>query len=324
MTEKIPWKEIKTPDQDYNVRRIDRKTAVEMYWGKDTEGRCLLLVRMRGDLTKQFQKEKITARGVNTDLRLIDSIGTQFFVISLEREIDIDLFLAFCDTMIDIIEPIDDSAVLMSVIFGHLRRWKAFLAGRTLRILSVEEQRGLFCEIRYIQSLIDGILSEKEAVSAWRGPYRQQQDFIYLDRAVEIKSLYGNTRNAIHISSEDQLETTCPNLFLSVYRLTEQSPSDRALSLNGLVRQVYSSLGDDEAVEMFLEKLAVAGYVELKEYNSPALIVTGANVYRVEEDFPRITRSSLPSAILKVSYDLQLHEISKYQCPTDELLEKPA
>lgn len=324
MTKKIPWKEIKTPDQDYNVRKIARETKAEMYWGKDVEGHCLLLIRMWGNLATQFHKEKVTARGISTDLRLIDSIGTQFFVLRLEREIDIDLFFALCDAMIDAVGPIDDPKVLLNIIFGHLRRWKAFLAGRILRILSVEEQRGLFCEIRYIQSLLDGTLSQKESIGAWRGPYRQQQDFIYFDRAVEIKSLYGNTRNAIHISSEDQLETTCPKLFLSVYRLAEQSPSDRALSLNDLVRKVYSSLIDDEAIDMFSEKLAAAGYVELKEYNSPTLIVTGINVYRIEENFPRITRSSLPSAILKVSYDLQLHEISKYQCPANELMEKPA
>ncbi len=324
MTESItPWTEIKTPDQDYNVRKVGHESCMEMFWGKDSNNCCLFLIGLQGDLADQFQNEKVTIHGVSTDLRLLESIGAQFFVLRLERKIDLDLFYALCNTIIEAVASIEDSSILLNVIFKHLKRWKAFLAGRSLRILSVEEQRGLFCEVKFLQELIRLFNNEMAALEAWHGPDRQQQDFLYFDRAVEIKSLYGNTRNAVHISSEDQLETVCPKLFLCVYRLAERSPSDHSISLNDLIRNVYSSLTDDNAIELFSDKLAAVGYAEIREYDNPALTLTGIKVFLVGDEFPRLVRSDLPGAILKVSYDLQLQEIAVHECLAEELWRPP-
>ena len=274
---------------------------------------------MHGNLVEQFHNEVIQVNGISTDLRIIDTFESQYFVLRLERNVDLDLFHALCSTLIDSTASIKDSSVALSVIFSHLKRWKAFLAGRPLRILTPEQQRGLFCEIKYLQKLLTGILGEKPAVESWVGPDRKQQDFLYYDRAIEIKSLFGNTRNTVQISSEDQLETSRPHLFLCVYHLVEQPSSDQAVSLNGLIREVFDSFTDSEVVELFSEKLVAAGYIDIREYDTPAYRVSKIASYYIKDDFPCIIRSSLPSAILKVSYDLKLPEISKYECELDKV-----
>ncbi len=315
----LPWDLIDTPDQDYNTRDVDTDAEHEIYWAKDNESSCLLLIRVRGNLTEQFQKESITIQGISTDLRFNKPIDKKFFVLRLERKIDLDIFHALCISIIDAIIEIEDSSILLSVIFRHLRRWKAFLAGRNLRILSIEEQRGLFCEIKFLQKLLTNVLSERDAVKAWCGPQGGQQDFVYFDRAVEIKSLFGNPRNTVYITSEDQLESTCPNLYLYLYRISEIQKSENAISLNEVIEQVYLSLNDDKTIEMFSEKLAAAGYVRMNQYNTPALIVTGADAYCVEGDFPRLIRSLLPNSIVNVSYKLLLHEIARFKIDTEKL-----
>src|SRR5882757_2561357 len=114
--------------------------------------------------------------------------------------------------------PVTDPAVAMSVSLAHLHRWKAFLSGKRTGILSVEEVRGLFAELQFLRDLYQSRLPHPEAIDAWCGADRVQQDFIFRDNAVEVKSLSGKERSAVRISSEDQLETLSSRLFLEVYR----------------------------------------------------------------------------------------------------------
>ena len=65
-------------------------------------------------------------------------------------------------------------------------------------------------------SLYQNHLDEKAAMEAWCGPDGAHQDFIFGNTAVEVKSLSGRERSTVRISSEDQLESLCDDLFLVV------------------------------------------------------------------------------------------------------------
>jgi len=323
MSRATPWDDIGNPDADYNVRRVAGAGRIPVFWGKDIGGGCLLVVELEGDHGAQFRKDGTSVYGIGVDLRQSDEPHQQRLILALEKHVDRDLFLGLCETLIASLAPVTDSATALAVALTHIRRWKAFLAGRKTRMLSPEEVRGLFAELQFLRSLYEQRLPQPAALDAWCGADGIHQDFIFGDTAVEVKSLSGRERNAVRISSEDQLEGLANNLFLMVYRLSEMPESDRALSLNDLIRGIEQELSDAEALEQFSRKVAAYGYAPLADYDAPRFLVSSAQAYRVADGFPRLIRSLVPQGIARLSYDIKLEAIRPFECDHAQILGRP-
>lgn len=323
MSRSVPWDAIPTPVADLSVLRVAGTTGVAIFWGRDAGAQCLLIIELDGDHTAQFRRDVVPLHGISIDLRNGDGAGKQRFVLTLARHIDSDLFLGLCETLIGSLRDVSDSATALAVALAHLRRWKAFLAGRNARLLSPEEIRGLFGELHVLRLLYQDTLAQAAAVDAWCGPEDSHQDFIFGNRAVEVKSLSGRERSTVRISSEDQLESLVDELFLLTQRLRDIPDAQHALSLNGIVALIEHELTDAEAIEQFADKLAGVGYTPLAEYDAPSFVVGALQVYRVTDKFPRLIRSALPSGITKVSYDIMLEAIAPFSCDDTELFRRP-
>ncbi len=323
MTESVPWDSIPTPGADFTVVRVAGTTGVPIYWGRDAAAQCLLIVELEGDFTAQLRRDTVSLHGIGIDLRNGDAIGRQRLVLTLARHIDRDLFLSLCETLIGSMKDVTDPATALAVALAHLKRWKAFLAGRNARLLSPEEIRGLFGELHVLRMLYQDTLPQATAVDAWCGPDDSHQDFIFGNRAIEVKSLSGRERSAIRISSEDQLESLVDELFLLTQRLSEMPGAEQALSLNGIVALIEGELMDASAIEQFTDKLAGMSYAPLSEYDAPRFVVGGLQGYRVTDEFPRLMRSELPPGITKVSYDIMLEAIVPFSCNDIELFRRP-
>lgn len=318
MSESSPWDDIAVPSADFNnVRQVPGQTAVPCYWGRDTTGACLFIVELYGDHTDQFRKNVATAHGIDVDLRGGDP-GRQRLVLTLEKQVDRDLFEGLCCALASALERATDSASSLAVTLAHIRRWKTFLSGRSQH-LSAEEVRGLFAELTFLLELIQQQPSSSVAVEAWLGPEKSHQDFIFGNTAVEIKSLSGTERSAVRISSEDQLEALNDELFLRIYRLSSLPDAAGALSLNEIIAAVQTRLDEAEAVEAFDRKLVAHGYVPLLHYDGPRFVVSDVHSYRVVEGFPRMRRSQLPTGIDRVAYDIRLKTIASYECDGAEV-----
>ena len=318
-TSKAPWDEMKTPDSDYTVRYVTALGDVTLCWGKDVQGQCLFIVQLEGDHTSQFRKNATSVNGIKVDLRQLPEPGKQGLILTLEKHVDRDLFHGLCQTLIGNLDSVSDPATALGVALNHIKRWKAFLAGKRTRVLSAEEVRGLFAELSFLRLLKEKHLTDAQAVGAWCGPDRIHQDFIFGDTAVEVKSISGRDRSIVRVSSEDQLETVSERLFLKVYRLTDAPDGTAAQSLNELVSGIGSELSDAAAIEDYWRKLATYGYVEMREYDSPKFLVNGSNDYRVTDDFPRLARSELPDGVVDVKYNLQLEKIAAFECKQNEI-----
>lgn len=316
-----PWDEIQLPDAEYNVRLITGSGVIPLYWGKDTAGHCLFIVELQGDHTEQFRNDSTSVHGISLDLRGFDVSARQGLVLKLEKHVDKDLFLSLCETLVNSLQPVTDSGTALAVTLTHINRWKLFMSGRKSRVLSTEEIRGLFAELQFLRFLYQGRLSEKAAVDAWVGPEGSHQDFIFGNTAVEIKSVSGKERSTVRISSEDQLETVCDNLFLVIFRLSAMPESAQSMSLNTLVRLVEQELNDTTVVEELLRRLAAYGYVDIADYDTPEFVTTTQHAYSVEEDFPRLIRSHIPEGIVKVAYDIELEKIATFKCDIERLVE---
>jgi len=323
MTKSAPWDNIKKPSHGYNVRLVNEPQAIPLYWGKDTEGNCLFIVELQGDHSRRFQKGRIDIQGLEMDLRAWeDKDERQGLVLKLEQHVDRDLFGSLCDTLAVSLQKATDSAAALSLALTHLKRWKAFLAGKKVRLLTAQEIYGLFSELQFLRILYKGHLSEETALEAWCGPDGGHQDFIFENTAIEIKTLSGKERSVVQISSEDQLETLCDHLFLIIFRLSQQPDSDRALSLNDLVQLMQKEIKDPSISEKLFTKLATCGYIKIHDYDEPKLVVAEQMTYRIKEEFPRIIRSNLADGLMQVSYKIKLEAIATFQCEAKQIWEK--
>jgi len=320
MSSALPWDDIGIPGRDYTVRKIAAASATPLFWGRDTSGRCLTIVELEGDFAEEFRRGVVELHGINVDLRDGDAPHQQRLVLTLDRNVDQDLFLGLSQTLINALEPATTSGEALALSLAHIRRWRAFLAGRKSRRLSDEEVRGLWAELQYMRALYAGRLTAPAAVDAWTGADMRQQDFIFDNTAVEVKSLLGRDRNTVRISSEDQLATVVDDLFLVTHRLTEAAEGSGGLSLNALVEVIESELGDADALEEFAQKLADFGYLPIPAYATPEFVVAGRQTYRVEGDFPRLVRAELPEGITRVSYEIELEAMKDFETDDDEVL----
>jgi hypothetical protein len=320
MTRSLPWTGIGVPAADYNVKLVAAALTVPVYWGRDAAGRCLLIIELQGDHADAFRRDFSSVHGIGVDLRNSSPPGQQRLVLTLDQSVDQDLFLGLCDTLIASLTEVKDSAAAVSVTLAHIRRWKAFLAGRKTRQLSPEEVRGLFAELQTMRSLYSTSLTPVAAVDAWGADDETHQDFIFANTAVEVKSLAGRDRSTVRISSEDQLESVLDELYLLVYRLTENPDAAAALSLNQLVTAIEHELADADALEQFSGKLAAFGYAPLADYDRPKFVVTGRQPYRVQGAFPRLVRSQLPGGIARLSYEIEIEAMKGFECTEEDVL----
>lgn len=320
MPESSPWDGIAVPGADFNVRQVAGEMAVPCFWGRDTGGACLFIIELQGDHTAQYRRNIVGVNGIEVDLRAGIS-GQQRLVLTLEKQVDRDLFEGLCRTLASALEHASDSESALAVALAHIRRWKTFLSGRGGQHLSADEVRGLFAELTFLLELMDRLPSTGAAVEAWLGPERSHQDFIFGNTAVEIKSLSGTERSTVHISSEDQLESLNDALFLRIYRLSNLPEARGARSLNDIVSAVQALIANAEVVEDFDRKLVIHGYAPLPEYDEPRFAVSEVRSYRVEQEFPRLIRSKLPVGITKVAYEIRLEAVARHECDGGEVFE---
>jgi hypothetical protein len=316
MTETSPWDDIAVPSSDFNVRQVSNRTPVPCFWGRAVDGSCLFIVELEGNHEDQYLRDRVEVRGIDIDLREGES-NRQRLLLTLDRHVDRDLFEGFCRSLAFALEQASDSASALSVAMTHIKRWKAFLSGGSQR-LSPEEIRGLFAELAFLLELADKGFTEKAAVEAWLGSERSQHDFELSNTSVEIKSLTGDERNSVRISSEDQLESLKERLFLRTYRLSAVSGGPSVRTLNQIVHEAENRFSPD-AIGALDRKLAARGYAPLPDYDEHSFAISEVRTYRVTEAFPRLVRSQLATGITAVSYDIQLEHIDTFQCDADDV-----
>lgn len=314
-----PWDKITIPEQDFNVLRYEEESKLPVFWGKDSQRRCLLIIHLAGSHEEQFTKELVYLKGVSIDLRQTSENTFQQLVLTLQSSNNQDIFYLFCQSVISVIKNTSETTIALTLIFNQAKRWKIFLSGKNANILSQEMARGLFAELIFLEKLLERGYNDKYVIQAWTGPDRIQQDFILGDKAVEIKSYSGREKNSIRISSENQLETTLEKLFLIAFRIISQAGSPNSTSLNELVTRIEQKLTSPEITEDYLRLLNSYGYAPLPEYSNYIFMCDEGRYYEVNSDFPRIIRSKLQDGISNVSYNIELESIENYLVDHDKI-----
>lgn len=214
------------------------------------------------------------------------------------------VFTPFCNEIIDAV--VRQSREPWKAVAAIVRAWQsAWKPSR--QAMDKIVQVGLFGELMVLRSLMIPTLGPA-AVYQWSGPDSERHDFVGDKLHIEVKTTR-KSRQEHEISRLDQLHTPagCQLLFVSV-QLEETIGGSESLA--SLVDAVIDLLrGDVAALDLFMTKITNMGWSdELR--NSGELLrffVRGAEVYAVDDDFPRLPEGfSPPSGVVSVKYVIDL------------------
>ena len=209
----------------------------------------------------------------------------------------------------------------MRVVIARLRRWQELLGRRRDTVLSRQEIIGLVGELFVLRDQVLVRLAPGLAVQSWRGPFSDEQDFVFADRILEVKTQLATADQRFQITSEHQLDTTSGRIALVHQRLGSGAGEASARTLNELVEEISKAIRErsPDALDLLNMALAEAGYTLRSEYDAEAWAPAGIRVYEIRDGFPRLTARDLPKGVSRVQYEVSAASCSAFEQPVEWL-----
>lgn len=299
---KNPWKDL----DNYKMKRVNSHNKLDIYWAKGIQGNYCLLFRVKDEFSKfkNIETKEFQTKSSKDDL-----------IIELIESSNWEIFKIFCDDLILNLEELLDSNRVSQKLYSRIIEWKNLLQGKLKKILSLEEQMGLFAEVLTLKELV---LANDGSVNSWRGPDKDSQDFLCGNCAIEVKSCLSSKRKLVTISSKYQLETEKQNFFMIFYSLTK---TEIGLNLNQLISETLNLIEVESEKTIFLKKLLEIGYsFEETEYFS--FNVDSKSYFDINEKFPKLISASINSKIVEVKYKVDLSLCNEFLINENKILEE--
>lgn len=204
--------------------------------------------------------------------------------------------------------PIEATAI--STLLARIRAWQKFMERGRDGVLSAEAELGLVGELSMLSDLVDAGLPADRALDSWLGPLGGLQDFALGLGAIEVKATVSAAGFPAWITELSQLDDGLVHpLYVAAVRM---AISDVGLTLPQLVaavrNRVAGSLGD---AAVFEARLLHAGYDDRwSDSYYRRFVPAGTRLLRVDEAFPRLIRSTVPVAVRRASYEIDLDQVS--------------
>lgn len=295
------------PNGNGGYLRIDDEHPLEWFIGyENINNKTLLFI-------SDYEPESInSSKSINVKIgqRKDEKWTLSFELIRNEQE---DVFIHLCYDLIESSRSMKNDRNALAFIINRYKQWNRLMEQQLLGLMDESRRKGLIGELLYLKSVIQRNTSYIEAISGWIGPDGSDQDFVYRDGWYEIKTV-GLSAKTVSISSLEQLDAELPGKLI-VYNLDKTAPDDsNGFSLLEKVNEIKAILLDSQqALDSFEAKLFNYGYIDLKEYNEQKYRYGDVNQYRIDIDFPRITKTMLPTQIVAVKYEISLSAIENWK-----------
>ena len=287
---------------------VSKKCPSKLFFGYDGEKKYIYLEFEPAALAS-FKCPKAKGLEINVvDVPEIED-GYKYICITNIDNKD-EVFLAFCNTLYDGLVECSTYFDVAETLTKTIRYYKSYFSNPN-KPLTEEEEQGLYCELIYLEKLI--VNNGQDTIKNWEGPSRNKRDFVFENKSVEIKSTISQIVPSIRISNELQLDSSYPeniNLLLKVFILEKVEDGD---CLTKVAHRVENALTDIELRKSFKQKLLMdkvdlSLYEDINHYS-----IQKEKLYKVDDDFPSITRSKISDQIFKVEYYVSLAKLNDWE-----------
>lgn len=291
---------------DFNAShfiRVGDNGKLCLYVGKDEIGRFSFDFRGQFKVARTNSSEVIAVTHINT--------GNEYLLrFSLENPALLECFCTFCEDLISSTQVICDDQTAYQMIRSRYFSWKQLFRPNHGNLSEIEVM-GLLGELMFFRDNMIPSLGIEAALDSWTGPEKTHKDFSYDNDWYEVKTMsYG--KESVHISSIEQLDSNTTG-HLVIYVLERMSPSFNGIKLNSLVKELITMMTSAHHKETFLAKLSLYGFDFSPDNDNYVYDLKTMTIYKVDDDFPRFTRTIIPNSIIKVQYDILVSDLEDYK-----------
>ena len=242
--------------------------------------------------------EKFAGVHMRTSSKLIDDTDQKLIIIECNRYENREPFARICEDFLSA----ENGAEIAKNPKDWWRQWKELMG-------NARTQKSPYAVIGELLLLLR--LIEAKQKPKWTGPVGGSHD-IELDQvSLEVKSTTERVDEVVTISNQHQLSAgQNKKLYLALCRF---EPNRGHFSINSLIRELIEAGCNGNLMEDQLRKL---GYPEGRTSRDEQYDLLGAEVYEVNEDFPKIVAESFkgdtfPAGVIKLIYDISLANLNR-------------
>lgn len=295
-------------ENGYRLTRMAQDSRFDIYAGIDSSFFVLLAIGIHA-----------RPPNVATDSSSLDYFrqqrqdGSWLMVLRLCQNGLESVFGRLCQDLVDAAGDMPDEKALVSLFRDRLNLWKKLFQHGGSGFLQYREIKGLIAELLVLEFLLcNESRGAHETIAGWIGPLGADQDFMYSDRAIEVKAI-GPGAESVSISSLEQLDCPVP-IHLVLTTLRQATPGEPgAVGLNGLTTRIEGAIASSpEALNVFKDRLLEARYVEHDFYENVLFEAISSSSYRVNEKFPKLVSSMVPAGVVEASYKVDINAITEF------------
>ena len=215
-----------------------------------------------------------------------------------------DLFFKFCEDMVEKTRSLKSASLGYNAVIDRFSLWKKMFFSPRNEILSEEKIMGLIGELLLLKNFLFEKYGIEKSIDGWSGQNSTRKDFSYEDKWYEAKAISFN-KDTVSISSLEQLDSNVPGE-LAVVMLEKMSPSYMGITLNQLIWDICETIKAQDTKELYLLKIESSGYVYNVAYDSYMFALKNIRRFSVDEQFPRLIPSNVPSGVVFAKYEISL------------------
>lgn len=299
------WASINSISGITTGRRIDPEHPLDFFASYDEDDRMQLLLLTDTVPELPSSSKQIVVRA---NIRNDNKYAVCFSLTDPSLK---DLFVSLTWDMMNCTYDAANSFSGVKKAVERFKKWQKMFAVSKDK-MSSSQVKGLIGELLVLKGICIGKYGTEEAVAGWIGPLSSDQDFIYEDTWYESKAV-SLSKDKVGISSFEQLDTDKHGV-LVISRIEPASSLEQdSFTLKELINSIYEIIGDNIHLKsLFHMRLTLYGYNESDDYDE-SYKQMAFEMYKVDDEFPRIARRKIDSAICGGNYELSISAIQDWR-----------
>lgn len=293
----------------FRIKPLDMNLLNPFYMSANINQKLLIYIEFPDNDTalKSYTFPKLN--GIMIEKVKVKNINDkkEYLRITKEDNCPEELFVSLCVSLMEGIYNSSSNKESILIIDEVLKQYSNLFT-KKLNPLSKEEEQGLYCELLFLEKLIEtfGDMSVKN----WNGPQKNKHDFIFEDnKAVEIKSTSNQEQIIIHISNENQLDNIGLNeLILMVYVIENNQIGN---TVDDMIKRILSKINSPDMHLLFVTNILSLKIDPFEYKGKYHFSVVSLHKYLVDDEFSKITKSNIPSNAYDVKYRLNISNVKE-------------
>jgi hypothetical protein len=317
---KLIWENQKSTDE-YIVRtKINEIKTVNCYAAKNkiTEEFLFIISVSEHAIIPDLNNYRFKSVEIYTLPNQNNSIELYIYLLDSELQ---DIFILLIQNILEELQICSSENEAIITTLNIVSKWKKLFDKINFTGMTLEQQKGLIGELFFLQFLLKNHNTTKSIINFWTSTEHefQAKDFTIANTGVEIK-FSSSYHPKIKVSNEIQLDSeNFKNLYLVLYSC--QSVKENGISLNTLINDIRENLINNEDIIAFNTKLNLYGYFDEDKLNYEKMYsIKKILAYRINDNFPKITKTNLPKGIFNTTYNIEISSIEKHVVEINDII----